>query len=174
MAEGKKPAKAGKIIGLGCLGIVGVVVLLGVIGAIVGDKPGGADAGVTPASSPEAVAVATAPNVLTVTAAELSTAFQENEAKAKLAYDGKTLRVSGVVKDITLDFADDPVIALAGAGEQYHAGISKDGKLTDVAINGLGKEVAAEITKGSSMTFDCASVDEMMGSPQLGGCKVVS
>lgn len=107
-----------------------------------------------------------------VSAADLSQAFQENEAKAKMTYDGKTLQVTGTVKDITLDLMDKPVIALRGKGEQYGSGISSDGKMTDVSVSGLPNEVAAEIKKGAEMTFICSTVGEVMGSAQVSDCTI--
>lgn len=74
------------------------------------------DAG--PSASEAAGPAANVPPV-EVSAADLSRAFQENEAKAMLAYEGKPLLVSGVVKDIDLSLGDAPVIRLKGAGDQY-------------------------------------------------------
>ena len=77
-----------------------------------------------------------------------------------------------MVKDITLDFADDPVISLRGAGDQYDMGVNQDGKMTDVSVNGIGQEQAAEIQKGAEMTFLCADVSEVLGGPQLSDCRI--
>ena len=109
---------------------------------------------------------------LAVTAATLSKAFQENEAKAKQDYDGKSLEVSGVVKDISLDFADAPVIKLKGSGDQYGMGVNSEGKMTDVDITGLSNEDSAKIKKGTKLTFTCSSIGEIMGSANLAGCSV--
>ncbi len=109
---------------------------------------------------------------LKVTAAEVSKAFQKNEAKAKLTYDGHTLEVTGKVKDIDLDIGDSPVIKLRGFGESMGMGLTQEGKLSDVDVHGLSKEDAAKIDKGQSLTFICGGVDEVMGSPQLSDCKV--
>lgn len=109
---------------------------------------------------------------LKVSAAEISKAFQKNEAKAKLTYDGHVLEITGKVKDIDLDIGDSPVIRLRGSGDTMGMGINQDGKITDVAINGLTKEDAAKIDKGQTLTFTCGSADEAMGGPQLSDCKV--
>lgn len=162
----KKKLGIGKILGIGCLGIIGIFVLLGVIGAIVGGKK----------AAPEAPAAATsdAPEnaALKVTASQLSSAFQANEAKAKLAFDGQTLQVTGVVKDIDLDFTNEPQIKLKGSGEVQGMGISQGGKLTDVTVSGLSKEQAANINKGQKLTVTCTKVDEVMGGPTLGDCSL--
>lgn len=159
MTEEKKKSAVGK----GCLITAGVIVALGVIGAIAG---GGETQNA--ATKPSAnVVQATA-----VSASQLSAAFQDNEAKAKMAFDGKTLKVSGKVKDIDLDFADNPVIRLAGSGEVQGMGISQGGKVTDVSVNGLSKEAAAQINKGQALEVVCTKVDEVMGGPQLSGCSL--
>jgi len=162
----KKKLGIGKILGIGCLGIIGIFVLLGVIGAIVGGKKAATDA--------PAAATSDAPEntALKVTAAQLSAAFQANEAKAKLAFDGQTLQVTGVVKDIDLDFTNEPQIKLKGAGEVQGMGISQGGKITDVTVSGLSKEQAANIDKGQKLTVTCTKVDEVLGGPTLGDCSL--
>lgn len=107
-----------------------------------------------------------------VSAADISKAYQENEAKAQIAYEGKSLLVSGVVKDIDLSIGDSPVIRLKGSGDPYGMGVNSEGKITDVNINGLTKQQAAEINKGAKMTFLCAGISEVMGSAQLDDCAV--
>jgi hypothetical protein len=145
--------------------IGGVVLLLVIIGLGSGDETGSASTGIA-AKSASAV-----PPVET-TAAKLSAAYQENEAKAQLAYEGKALKVTGVVKDIDLSLGDAPVIKLKGSGDQYDMGVNAKGKMTDVDVHGLTKEVAAELEKGKSRTFECTSVSEVMGSAQLQDCVV--
>ena len=114
------------------LGVVGAGGLLFVIGALFGPT-----SGVPQQPTPSASASSGSADVaIKVSAKQLSAAFQENEAKAKLAYDGQQLLVNGTVKDIDLDFGDDPVIKLRGAGEQYGVGVNADGKLTDVQVMG--------------------------------------
>jgi hypothetical protein len=163
MTEEKKKFGLGK----GCLIVAGVVVGLGVIGAIAG----GGDKN-SAASSNTANSEPVAAQVASVSAKTLSAAFQENEAKAKLAYDGQSLKVDGKVKDIDLDFADNPVIRLAGSGDVQGMGVSQNGKMTDVAVNGLSKEQAAQINKGQDLTVICEKVDEVMGGPQLSDCQL--
>lgn len=124
-----------------------------------GDAPG--DKAKTPDAPP-----------VEVSAADISKAFQENEAKAQLAYEGKPLLVSGTVKDIDLSIGDSPVIKLKGSGDAYNMGVNKDGKMTDVDVHGLTKEQAAAIDKGAKMTFLCGGISEVMGSAQLDDCAV--
>jgi len=161
----------GKKLGIGCLVVIGLFIALGILGAIVGDGKKADASG----DKPEAGAAGKEIVATDVTAKDISAAFQENEAKAKLAYDGKVLRVTGTVKDIDLDFADDPVIKLAGSGEVQGMGISQNGKMTDVSVSGLSKEDAASISKGAQMVFLCkGAVNEVLGAPQLGDCSVAT
>lgn len=111
---------------------------------------------------------------IVISAADLSGAFQQNEAKAKLTYDGHPLEVSGKVKAIDLNIGDEPVIHLRGSGDAYGMGVNNDGKMTDVDVGGLSKETAATIDKGQTLTVICTGVDEVMGSPQLSDCNVKS
>ena len=162
--QAKKPMGMLKKIGLIAAGIIVLLIVIGMLNpapqapgssAVAGDVEG---AGVPAAAA------------LEVTAAELSKAYQENEARAQIAYEGKSLKVSGVVKDIDLSLGDEPIIKLKGSGEQYGMGVNADGKLTDVNIHGLTKQDAATLDKGKPRTFQCASVSEVMGSPQLKDC----
>ena len=108
-----------------------------------------------------------------VTAQEISAAFQENEVKAKLTYDDKVLLVSGTIKNIELDFMDNPVVKLAGANDFMDTGVSEDGKMTDVSISGLSKEVSANLSKGAKLMVKCSDIAEAMGSAMLDDCEVV-
>jgi hypothetical protein len=150
----------------GCLMLIGavVVVLIGitVIGLVAGDKHAG--------KAPGAEQSAAAPQV--VSARELSAAFQANEARAKLTYDGHPVEVTGTIKDIDLNIVDSPVIHLRGSGDVADMGVNEHGKMTDVDVAGLSKEQAAKLDKGSKLTVICQSVDEVMGSPQLADCVV--
>lgn len=145
--------------------IVGIFVGLIVLGMIVGDDKAGSSATSKPADP--------AVPPLEVTAGEISKAYQANEARAQLAYEGKVLKVSGVVKDIDLSLGDAPVIRLKGAGDQYNMGVNANGKMTDVNISGISKDEAAAIDKGGAMIFQCATISEVMGSANLGDCKIV-
>lgn len=141
------------------IGVVGLAAAFGLVGCGAAGDSGASNGTESPASPP-----------ITLKASELSKAFQENEAKAKLAYSEHTLVVTGKVKDIDLDFSDNPVIHLRGSGDVQDMGINDSGKMTDVNVNGLSKEVAANISKGQMLTVACTSVDEVMGSAQLSDC----
>jgi tRNA_anti-like len=165
-AKGGFGAAFGSVFGkfFGCVGVLLVIlVLIGMLSMCSGSNKGkGPSSGGSNSNAP----------VVEVSAQDLSKAFQTNEAKAKLEYDGKQLKVTGTVKDIDLDFADNPVIRLKGSGDQYGMGVNSDGKMTDVAVNGLAKEAAAAINKGQKLSVVCGGVNEVMGGPQLSDCSI--
>ena len=105
-------------------------------------------------------------------AVDISKAYQENEAKAQIAFEGKPLLVTGTVKDIDLSIGDAPVIRLKGSGDNYGMGVNAAGKMTDVDVNGITKQQAAEMNKGATMTFLCGGISEVMGSAQLSDCQI--
>lgn len=144
--------------------LFGLVVMIGIFADPPAENSGSSVSEATDEEPAEAA--------LIVTAAEISKTFQENEAKAQLAYGDKILEVTGLVKDITLDFSDNPVINLKGSGDQFDTGFTNDGKLTDVTINGLPNDVAANINKGETHTFICSSIAEALGSAGLSDCKL--
>lgn len=136
-----------------------ISVLVLVTAELAGCGAPSSEKGKTPAAPP-----------MEVTAADISKAYQENEAKAQIAYEGKSLLVSGVVKDIDLSIGDTPIIKLKGAGDSYGMGVNADGKMTDVDVHGPTKIQASEFKKGAKMTFLCGSISEVMGSAQLTDC----
>ncbi len=144
-------------------GCLGVLVLLIIVAALFS---GGENKSTAKDASKEGAPV------VEVSASELSKSFQSNEAKAKLAYDDKLLKVTGSVKEIDLDITDNPVVRLRGSGDVQGMGINSNGKMTDVAINGLSKEVAADVNKGQKLVVTCTSIDEVLGAPQLSGCSI--
>lgn len=54
--------------------------------------------------------------LIEVTAWDLYDAYQENEIAADALYDGKVLKVTGVIDDIGKDFLDIPYIVLTDGG----------------------------------------------------------
>lgn len=58
------------------------------------------------------------PNVIEVTAAQLYTEYEANEVRANALYEGKTLRVTGVIISIGEEIMGHPYIVL-GSGEEF-------------------------------------------------------
>jgi hypothetical protein len=118
------------------------------------------------------VADSAGPHVLKVSATDLSRAFLVNVVKAKAAYAGRTLDVSGEVKDVDFGLTHRPVIKLRGWNDTMNLGVTEDGKVSDVSINGLSDDEAAKVGKGQALSFTCRSADEVESGAQLSDCKV--
>ena len=106
---GLKLKPAGKS---GCLKIFGIsaaiLVGLGIVGSMVPKSPKVAE----PATTSEKATTEPAAPILKTTAREIFRAYQSNEAAAQKQYGDRSVEVSGVISGITLDFSDDPVVAL--------------------------------------------------------------
>jgi hypothetical protein len=144
----------------GCLWIGGVVGGLVILGAVFG----GGDKSVSPQNnSPVATNAEKAATVdeVVVTAKELAKAYEENEAAAQLKYGDKPLAVTGIIKGITLDLMDNPVVQLSGANDF----LPVQGNLAD-------KDAAAALKKGQKVTLHCESVTEVVSAPMLQDCRL--
>lgn len=107
-----------------------------------------------------------------VTAMEVSQAFLRNADKARQTYDNRVLYVSGEVKDIDFGLAHRPVIKLRGAHDAGGWGVTEEGKVSDVAINGLSNDDAEKVVKGQALTVTCDHIDEVMSGAQLIDCRI--
>lgn len=135
--------------------VLGVVALLIVIGMAAGDPPASseaANAAADPAEPP-----------VEVTARELFSAYEANEASAKMKYGDKSLLVSGKIADITLDFMDNPVIGLK-TGNQF---MSAQASLIEA-----DQPKAADLSKGQDIKLLCGEVTEVAGTPMLSDCAI--
>ncbi|WP_068084131.1 hypothetical protein [Novosphingobium rosa] len=109
---------------------------------------------------------------LKVSAAEMSKAFLVNTTRAKAAYGGHKLEVSGEIKGIDFGLTHRPVIKLRGFGDTMDLGVTEDGKVSDVSINGLSDDEAAKLSKGQALTFLCRGADEVASGAQLSDCRI--
>lgn len=105
-------------------------------------------------------AVIKVPNVQ---AKEIAAAFDANEVAAFQKYGGKLIAVTGVVEQISLDIADDPVVSLlAGEHSSFNANFDKErGAAT------------AQLRKGQEATIVCSDIREFAGSPSLNDCWLI-
>lgn len=140
---------------IGCLIIVGIVVALFIVGLIAG---GGSKSG-GPAAANDAVP---AVEPLKVTAAEVASAYEANEARAQQAYDGRPLLVTATIAGVSLDFANDPFLQLKTSGF-----IPANAKLDDAS-----KPKASGLEKGAEVTLLCQSVSEVVSIPQFADCAI--
>ncbi|MDD3800261.1 MAG: hypothetical protein PHE36_13905, partial [Novosphingobium sp.] len=98
-----------------------------------------------------------------VTAKDLFSAYEANEAAAQMKYGDKPLLVSGKVAGITLDFMDKPVVQLETSNEYMPA---------QASLVEADEPKAAELSKGQDIALLCAGVSEVIGSPQLSDCAI--
>lgn len=97
-----------------------------------------------------------------ISARELYRAYQSNQAAADAAYKGKQLEVTGTIGHIESNLMDAPVISLEGGNDDPLA----------VSARGLGKEAAAGLSKGDTVTLKCTGAGELLGEPILEDCRL--
>lgn len=150
MTEEKKKIGVGK----GCLIALGILIALAVLGSLLGGGDG--------STTSETQQAASEPP-LPVTAKALEKAYADNEAAAQQQYGNRRLLVSGTINKIQLDYADKPFVVLEGEnmfmGPQIH--------LVEAA-----QPLAAQMQKGQKITFLCAGVGEVVGTPMLKDCSI--
>ena len=118
-------------------------------------------------AEPEAVEEVTAEEVLVeVTADELLAAYKVNELAADQQFKGKTLLVTGVLSSIESGFGDSPYLMLK-AGDEF------DFSMPQAHFDKSETDSLVALKKGESITIQCVSNGEMMGSPILKSCTIV-
>lgn len=130
--------------------IVGLIVLAALFG-------GGSKNSATGGES------ATAGPARSVTAQDLFSAYQANEASAQQEYGDQSLAVSGTVDGVDLDFSNNPVVKLQ-TSNQF---MSIQAQLTDAS-----KSKASGLSKGQTVVLTCSSVSEVVGTPMLDDCEI--
>jgi hypothetical protein len=152
--SGKRPAAPEKksAAGKGCLIVLGVLAVLFVIGLFAGPAEKQAPTASAPAAPPRAV-----------TAIELATAYDQNEAAAQKEYGDQRLAVSGTVSAIDLDFADKAVVRLKGTNQFMDV---------QASLSEASQGQAASLSKGQQVTLVCESVSEVVGTPMLRDCAI--
>jgi hypothetical protein len=100
---------------------------------------------------------------ISVFAEDMIKAYEENEARADMAFNGKVIKIQGEVDDITKNFMDEVVVGLA-----------VDGTLLGISAPlAEGQDsVAANINKGDWVTVICVGAGEMMSRPILNDCVI--
>ena len=97
-----------------------------------------------------------------VTVAELIQAYDANEVAAQQEYGAGPLKLTGTVRGVVLDFADDPAVLFeSGRQRPVQALFDKD----------RGAATAA-LKKGERATVVCRQIREVMGNPILDDCAV--
>lgn len=145
--------KSGGMVKNGCLGLIGIFIVLTVIGSIVGGK----------SSKSESAPAANAEPPLEVRAQDVEAAYSANEASAQQAYGNRTLKVSGIIKSIDLGIGDEPFLVLSGSNQF----MGPQAKLSDES-----KSKAASLSKGDEVVLLCTGVSEVIGTPIFKDCTI--
>lgn len=157
----KPKSRLGKALGIGCLGLIGIIIVLTAIGSEVEQQNKSANA-----SNPADVDLAAgegATEPLKVSAVQLARAYDSNEARAQQAYGDQQLLVTGTVAGVDLDLTDDPVVQLATDNEFMPA---------SAYLVNEDKPRASDLDKGQKVVLLCQSVSEVMSMPQLKDCAI--
>ncbi|HJR55059.1 MAG TPA: zinc ribbon domain-containing protein [Rhizomicrobium sp.] len=139
---------------VGCLTVIGILVVLAVIGSFLPPSPNSGDSTTAGTSAPEEAAIS-------VTAEQLAAAYDSNEVAAQNTYGDKTLDVTGTVTGVTLDLFNNPVLQLRAQNEFLPVQAKFDGSY---------KSALANIGKGDTVTIRCRKITEVISAPMLSEC----
>lgn len=146
---------------MGCLVLVGVVIVFAVIGSMGSRKSAPGSSGTSGTAAASGGASATPP--ITVTASALAAAYAANEAAAQQKYGTGPLEVTGTLESVDLGLGDVPSLVLRG-NEMFTR--------PQMALTEASQAKAASLTKGQKITAICASVSEIIGTPMLKDCEL--
>jgi hypothetical protein len=160
MNDNLEASKGKSWLKIGCLGLVGLFVLLALIVAFAPEptpeqiaerEAEEAAEEAAAAKQSQAEAQAKIDSAVPVSSRELASAYEANEVRAQQQYGGKPLLVTGRVKGVTLDFSDDPVVQMEGSNE-----------FLDVQADLNDKAAAAALDKGQEISLLCKKVTEVI------------
>lgn len=142
-----------KKVGIGCLVIIGVVILLGIIGVAGGNK---SSTSITPNGvSP------TPRQTVKITARELADAFDENQIAAEQNWGGKYVEFSAKISNIT-----DSGLSFANVA-------SKDFSLAQISCKIKDKQQVLSLKKEQTVTVRGVVGKQFIGVIDLSDCEVV-
>lgn len=169
MSEAESPAKAslGRKVGIGCGGLLVLMVLVTIIFGPSDEEMAEIEAEriATEQTEREEAAQAAMDSATAVTAGELFAAYSQNEVAAQRAYGDRALLVSGVIDDVTLDFMDEPVVSLRTSNEFMSVQLDFDeGDMDQIA----------SLQSGMTVQALCNELSEIAGTPMLDDCVLQS
>lgn len=162
----KGPGKAKKL-GIGCAGVLVVVILIGMFAEPPTPEEQAAREEAEAQERAEEVAarVAEAQSRIDtaekLTAQQLFNAYQNNEVAAQQALSGRSILISGTIDDITLDFMDEPVVSLATSNQFMSVQLDFDEE---------DASMVSQLSSGQAFTALCDEVSEVAGTPMLDDC----
>jgi hypothetical protein len=161
----------GKLFKWAFFGFVGLMVLAYFIGANMSPEE---KAAIAEKRKAEAVADAkvaadqakqAAAALETVTAAEITKAYDGNTVAADQKYKGKTLKIKGTVSDIATDFLGNPYVTMKGGVNEF---MEPQFKFPSGAADQMAK-----LKKGQAVTFVCTGAGDVAKTPMLDDCSMV-
>lgn len=156
-ASAPEPTKKGRF-AKGCLIVVGVFVGLSILGSLLSH---GSDSSISNATDGNGESKSEVEPAMEVTAEEVESAYDANEAAAQQQYGGRRLKVSGVIKSIDLGISDKPFLVLQGSN-------MFSGPQADLSADSQSK--ASSLSKGQSISLECTGVSEVIGTPMFKNC----
>lgn len=142
-----------KKVGIGCLVIIGAIILLGIIGAAGGSK--------TQTSTTQNGATPTPREVVKVTARELADAFDDNQVAAETNWGGKYVEFSAKISNIT------------DTGLSFTSVASKDFSLAQISCKIKDKQQVLSLKNGQTVTVRGIVGKQTIGVIDLSDCEVV-
>jgi len=159
----KRKSAFGRVAGVGCLVVLGIVVLLTMIGSQVDKGANSVDAAGNESGNSSAAADVSLEDLpLAVSAKELWSAYQGNEASAQGYFGKRKLYVTGTVDRVQLDFLDHPEILLRTPNEF-------EAVQAELAEN--ARDQASSFDPGDKARLLCEDVSEVAATPILKDCR---
>jgi hypothetical protein len=141
---------------------VGILVVAGIIGGQ-NDNQSGSSSESSLVSSSSVQATPEPVQLEEMDIAVISTAYEQNEARADRDYKGKRYIFGGFVDQITQDFADDTIVEFKGSNQflNVNAELRQTKRNIDMAI---------DLNGGDYVKLACTVEGEIIGTPSLGDC----
>lgn len=121
---------------------------------------------VSPTQSQKAVAESKATtsdsNVYHTRAKDLAAMYEENEVAADDEIGGRKVEVTGIVQDITKNFANDVIVRFESGNRFMPVSLS---------MEDTEKSKASKLKKGQKITITCEKMQLFIGAPSGSNCK---
>jgi hypothetical protein len=146
----------------GCLVIFGIFVVLAVIGSLLGDDSDSTSEYVfRPAEGRGTTREAPQP-VVNGDLREMIKECDANQVAFEDKWEGKTVRVQGVIKEIDAGISGGTLQLRKPGGSRWDSISARD----------IPRDVLGSLSKGDQVTLQCERVLEVMGDPTLYDCSL--
>ena len=120
---------------------------------------------VSPTQSQKTAAVSKATtsdsNIYRITAKDLAAMYEENEVAADDKIGGRKVEVTGIVQDITKNFANDVIVRFE-SGNRFMP--------TSLSMEDTEKSKASKLKKGQKIAITCEKMQLFIGAPSGRNC----